>query len=1364
MAIQIGKYKRPGIFLEEFDKSQITSPTVDGITNLVIGVSKKGPVNTPIRLTNTGDLERIFGQLDRQLERKGSFFHRTISKMLEASPIYAINLLLTDDNLDTLEYQNLSTATSYQNDVERLAPYRRFFDTTGFWKRDTESFINVTKSNPDYEQRLLNFTNMSDKYVTIFCFKSKKTGFDRSLLEWYGSIDKMPPYVYPTDLASDYLVDVLVVAGDFSNYKDLSVDPRYSNYFSATGLRKEQVRNFSNDRNVTTLAFVEGVSLIPYFRDGNGANIFIETVINRDTDRHGVFCAFNIDLFETDYPKGLIDLIGNNLVGDSLTTNPPTNDETYYGSLDAADGVADGEFNVNFLSYKENITETISFENKSLDRPGNIIALFGTQSMLGTNPHNFDNSSKIGGFLTGYLENEYRTWWYNEGYVNDVYKSSALTLATQSLSIQYAVDTNSNNGYAVIGGNLVNISGTFSLSLSATSFPVTGITQSYRAAYVLDTTGTVKVVQTLTTNTQPVVASTDIVFGYASFSVYNGDFVSATMTDVTINNTTGGGESAYIPLSYGTDYIFSTASQPDGSFKVEYLDTNESLNLSKYETARKIKHFNAMLTYINTSTTSKGVLLLDPMGDTLKLSMEDVTIKDIVTSTTQNKSFVIETTTIGQSYIQDFVDSGVLAFYKIDDEQLLGIEGVETKNEVPDAGGMGVAAKYSTLYSRYDDGLINSGDVIYQKTNYSPIQALFVPGESATASIAGYDYIVFKVSQSDGMETLNNGYFSEVNNLTGYKFLIKGVSNVGVFTTKTDEGLIPANTGFPYQPTTAAGDALTGRAYQIATASNGVYDFFDNADYKYFAYEVAQNTTEETLDLINLFSYSPDFDDAPIYLETYIDSDQNLKMYFKDYLLQASQPLASVDTSGNGLASNNRIYVNSFDSNYKQAIEIEYPANWTPVANKILVNGSRYTEVRVGDYLEADYDVSALQPDQMPKKLTRILSKKVWSGDSTLIEITCDSTIKITDFNGDKQTFRYSTFDNYVTTYKAISLKGFRIRQDSLPDGTEEKQNDILNLIAKGTPMFYALTNKDAFDFRYLIDAFGLGLTERSKQQLVDVCGERLDCFGILNMPSMKQFKNSSSPSFVNSEGVLQAEYVAAGGNIEANPAFLYSFGDGNGVSATGYFTPYVTVNDNGRPVDVPPSAYIGITYMRKHNSVNSNITPWTIAAGITNGKVTNISGIEMDFTPQDTEFLNQAQMNPITFKRNRGFMIETENTSQTLYRSALSYIHVREVLIELERELAAMLLDFQWKFNTPEIRAEIKLRADVICEKYVSRQGLYNYFNKCDEENNTQEVIDNQIGVLDTFVEPIKGMGIIVNNVTILRTGSIQSGGFITD
>jgi hypothetical protein len=41
-----------------------------------------------------------------------------------------------------------------------------------------------------------------------------------------------------------------------------------------------------------------------------------------------------------------------------------------------------------------------------------------------------------------------------------------------------------------------------------------------------------------------------------------------------------------------------------------------------------------------------------------------------------------------------------------------------------------------------------------------------------------------------------------------------------------------------------------------------------------------------------------------------------------------------------------------------------------------------------------------------------------------LSEITCDGAILKTLFNGDLQTTRYSTIDQYATTYKGISLRG----------------------------------------------------------------------------------------------------------------------------------------------------------------------------------------------------------------------------------------------------------------------------------------------------------------------------------------------------
>jgi len=1303
MAIQIGKYKRPGIFIEEFDNSIISSPIVEGITNMVIGVSKKGPVNTPIRLTTTGDLESIFGQMDRGLERKGSFFHRTIAKMLESSPVFAINLLNTDDTLDLIEYKSLSASSGYVNDIEREGPYRRFFDTTAFWKRDAESFMNLTKSNVGYSERAFSLTNLSDKYVTAFVVKSARTGFDRTLLEYYGSIEKLPAYVNANDFASDYLVDVIVVSGDWSNYQELAIDTRWSAYFNASGLVKTQLRAFANDRNVTLLGYYEGLSLIPYFRDSNGTNIFIETTINRDTDRTGLFCSFNSDLVETDYYNGLLDLVGNTIAGENET-------------------------DIEFLSYKETIAESIEITAVPLDLPGNVTAVLGGSfSYYDQGGHAFDSGSGDTPVSSGVIDATYfnnRTSWFGENYVHNVVQDSTVSAASASISISYNV---SSGAFAVIGDKEVPVSGTTSLVITATDYAFSSSQLTFASVFTLDSTGEISVTSNLVgspagTPANPTVALSDIVLGFATFSMINQQIISTSVNINPVNIGTSITPYGFVDYAFGTsitdDYFIATQSTA-GSIKVEFQNTNTSASPANYKQYRRFKQFYKLVDLISSANKDKMSICLGPNLGYRKVSLSSMTISEIITTSTSNKSFILNTG-LTNTELADVL-KGYLSFYTVDNEFILGTDSVSTKEAQP-TGTDGVVGRYSKFYSRYFDGIINTGDYFYSNKITIPlpfaagdtVNVIFIDGEDntnggtnmgPTSSFAGNNYVVIESSVDPAWGTYD-------------QFIVpNSEKNTGTFTIVDTDPSLASDLGY------------------------GV---------GYYAYGVTEEVVYEELFNVNtIFDYN-----IKHYLKMYLDNDGVLEVEFKDETFTATEPV--------DVTSNNTFFIQSAKSNFKQTIEVELPAGYVQVPNKILVTGTRYTEVRVGDFLSAYYDSSLLAIGEVPRKLTRILSKRQYSGDATLVEITCDSRIATSYSGSALQATRYTSVDNYATTYKAISLKGFRIRQASLPDGTEARQNSILNLVAKGTPLFKAVTNKEAIDFRYLIDSFGLGLTERSKQQLVDICGDRLDAFGVINMPSMKSFKNSTSPSFVNSEGVLQLEYVASGGDPESSPAFLYSFGDGAGSTCVGYFMPYVVTNDNGRPVDVPPAAWIATTYMRKQNSNASGITPWTIAAGVTNGRITNIVDTEMDFTLTDIEYINQAQMNPIVFKRNRGNVIETENTAQTLYKSALSYIHVREVLIELERELSSMLLDFQWKFNTPDIRAEIKLRADVICETYVSRNGLYNYFNKMDEENNTNEIIDNQIGVLDTYVEPIKGMGIIVNNITILRTGAINAGGFM--
>ena len=1308
MAIQIGKYKRPGIFVEEFDASIITSPAVTGgLVSLVLGFSKKGPCNTPILLQNVRDLENIFGTLDRNLERKGSFFHRTVSKLLESAPVFAINLMLTSDTLDQIEYKSVSTKSDALNDIKRLGPYRRFFNTTGFWKRDTETFNNLVKDDPGASGRLLSFTNLSDRYVTMFIFKAQNTfGFDRSLLEAYGTAEKVPLYLNPLDYASDYLVDVLIVTGDWTNYAELSVDTKWSQYFIPEGLRKSRVRDFANDRNITLLNYYEGISLIPYFKDNNGRNIFIENVINDDTDSSGIFCTFDVDKLEEDYPNGMIDLIGNNLV--------------------VANSLVDTEQeNIEFLSYNENIAETITYQHTQLDDAGGNLG----QQVIAFGP----TISIFNGGDWGGLGSANRTAFLREGFINGVGYSTQSSNFSGTSSFIIAFETVAANSiysgaptswgpYCVIGNEQIFINGgstsTFTYSIPRTNYASVTSTSSYiSVAYIDANNGNIAIKNSTagSVNTQPQIGISDLVLGYLSFTVSN---IGYLVPNEFTWNEVGVGTATFSPKEFtlGTfstnDYNITTDGLPAGSFKLEFNGTTGA-NINGGSSGNYIRHrridlFNKLINILDSTDKNQATMIVD-FSTNQKYSAEFITTSNLVNTTSQNKSVVIN---LGTSSVPQHILDGNFVLYKKANEFTLGLEGAET-SPAQGAGNTGSIGKYSDFYLAFQNGQINTGDYFYRNVCNGPVDTITFTRKD------GNNIIVFSETS-----TIQGGI-----NVEDFYRIPSSVFNSGIF-----EILSSTLSSGVINPITATFFA------------GGLDCFTIDID----------TVTDETLSNVSRIEDTTE----KVYLDMQLDTMKNMELRFTDSTLDVANPIR---IPNDGLNNKDGVLrIRSDKTNYKQTIEIEVPAGYTPVANKILINASRYTELKVGDYLQAAVDETQLESGQMPKKLARIQRKRSYQPDPTLTEISCDVAINKFSRRGDLQTLRYVPITDYATTFKGISLKGFRVREGSMPDGTEERQNAILNLVSRGTSLYGALVNKEAFDFRYLVDSFGLGLTERSKQQLVDICGDRLDTLGILNMPSNKLFRDSTAVNFVDSEGVVQTSFISKGGDPESNPAFLYSFGDGRGASCVGYFYPYVTVNDNGRPINVPPAAYVATTYLRKKNSALTTITPWTIAAGVNNGRITNIADVEVNFSPTDIENLNGAQINPIVFKRNRGFVIETENTGQTLYKSALSYLHVREVLIELERELSAMLLEFQWRFNTADVRAEIKLRADSICEKYVNRNGLFNYFNKCDEENNTPEIIDNQIGVLDTYVEPIKGMGIIVNNITILRTGAIQAGGFI--
>jgi hypothetical protein len=173
---------------------------------------------------------------------------------------------------------------------------------------------------------------------------------------------------------------------------------------------------------------------------------------------------------------------------------------------------------------------------------------------------------------------------------------------------------------------------------------------------------------------------------------------------------------------------------------------------------------------------------------------------------------------------------------------------------------------------------------------------------------------------------------------------------------------------------------------------------------------------------------------------------------------------------------------------------------------------------------------------------------------------------------------------------------------------------------------------------------------------------------------------------------------------------------------------------------------------------------PYSIVAGPRRGVVTGsgVVGVEYAFDRLDLDAIEPFGFNSILNKRGFGLVINSNQTGQQTVKSALSQIHVRELLIYIQDGIEAILKNYRWEFNTAQNRLEIKTLADNFLTQILSDGGVYDFQNIMDSSNNTPEIIDSNIGILDTYIEPVRGMGILIHRTTILKTGSIATGNFI--
>lgn len=370
--------KPSGVYRLTKDKSQISTVASSPVTPLIIGFSKKGMFNTPVFCADTDTFEAIYGSIDRTLERKGSFFHRAATEALTVGPVIALNLYnlksdepadlsvatLTDPNYDLTEYKAMSVGSSFISKEKKKNVFSRFFNTDKFWFADPDKLN--TFASLGQTDALLSFVNVGQKPTTILVKKSKVTGFNVTLLEWFGA-DEMPEYLSGNDYVEDYFIDIIVLSGDYTNYGTLSIDPVFGKYFTSTGLKSSLLTQFLSLAQVTTLGSYTGC-LIPDFIDKTGKVLAIDSLVNQDTSRNGVVCALNQDYLEQNGvdASGLqLDMIGHNLYG-------------FYQKYldDNANDVVD------FASYKGKVVTTDKYNSLGINETNAYFSVTGTSDEI----------------------------------------------------------------------------------------------------------------------------------------------------------------------------------------------------------------------------------------------------------------------------------------------------------------------------------------------------------------------------------------------------------------------------------------------------------------------------------------------------------------------------------------------------------------------------------------------------------------------------------------------------------------------------------------------------------------------------------------------------------------------------------------------------------------------------------------------------------------------------------------------------------------------------------------------------------------------------------------------------------------------
>lgn len=273
-----------------------------------------------------------------------------------------------------------------------------------------------------------------------------------------------------------------------------------------------------------------------------------------------------------------------------------------------------------------------------------------------------------------------------------------------------------------------------------------------------------------------------------------------------------------------------------------------------------------------------------------------------------------------------------------------------------------------------------------------------------------------------------------------------------------------------------------------------------------------------------------------------------------------------------------------------------------------------------------------------------------------------------------------------------------------------------------------------ADDSQYDISLLPLGKVSATVANYVisNVCETRLDCVAFVSPQDV------SSGDVIIGSGSTATDKIIAYRN--ALPSTSYAVLD------SGYKYQYDRYNDKYRFIPLNGDT-AGLCARTDYTN-----DPWFSPGGLNRGQIKNVVKLAVNPTKTDRDNLYKAGVNPVVNFPGEGTVLFGDKTLLAK-PSAFDRINVRRLFIVMEKAIATAAKFQLFEFNDGFTRAQFKNLVEPFLRDVQGRRGITDFVVKCDESNNTGEVIDRNEFVADIFVKPNRSINFITLTFVAARS-----------